>query len=265
LSVYTLHLPGLKTRALGRNCFHFSTVESTQDILRNLFHQGAAEGTTVLADEQSKGRGRAGKSWSSIPGGQIQVSVLLSPTFPLTYFPLVNVATGITICEALEEYGVREVQIKWPNDVYVSGRKIAGTIAEFHQEAKGGALLLGIGINVEGKNEALPPEIHDTAITVEMVRPSPDRFELLGMIFNHLEAQLDDLHTGLEQETVHIQSEFQRRWIYRGKEISVNTGQVVLKGTSEKIDSDGALLLKARDGSVQRVLSGDVVQVRVNS
>ncbi|MFH1017412.1 MAG: biotin--[acetyl-CoA-carboxylase] ligase [Pseudomonadota bacterium] len=251
-----IEIPGLKTKTLGHPILHVEETESTQNLLRELFKNGAREGTLVLADRQTRGRGRLGRSWSTIPGLQILASVLLVPNVPPAHLPFLSLAAGLAVAEALEFLGVPGTGLKWPNDVMVGGRKICGLLAEVVFQPGPAAVLLGMGLNVEGTAEELPVELRETAVTVQMCMPSPcDHVRILSLVLEALEARLDHFQRG---DTERLRLDYEKRWIQRGRTVNVDTGSDRITGTAEGIGADGSLLVRDSAGMERRISAGDV-------
>jgi len=258
MSSTPLYLPHLRTKKLGRVAYHFADVGSTQDHLKQMALEGASEGTVVLADRQLSGRGRQGRRWFSLPQPQIFSSILICPPVPRENLPIVNIVAGLAVAEALQIQGVSDVQIKWPNDVFLKGKKVAGILSEtieLPKSRQATAIILGIGVNVLGKMEDFPEELRNRAITLEMLLPSPDRFSLFSDILFALEEWIEELSL---RGSNAVQSEFKERWIYSRRPLKVNLSQRTVFGIASEIDTDGALLLHTKEGDVLRVLSGDI-------
>ena len=142
----------LSTNCIGHPILSYEKVSSTNDVLKDLAVQGAPEGTTVVAEAQSRGRGRRGREWSSVPGKGVYMSVLLRPGIPGTEAGLLAILGGVSVIRALETLELKDIALKWPNDVLAGGRKIAGILVE--PRIGGGQVefaVVGIGINVEQK------------------------------------------------------------------------------------------------------------------
>lgn len=251
----SIQLSNLKTKWLGKTIYEFEEVTSTQDILRKEFNIKTPTGLVILTKRQTKGRGRQGRTWIDIPGDQIFSSILLRPHLPLEKLSILNIAAGLAICDALEELGIQNVALKWPNDVFVSGRKISGILSEFIQTSDDRAIIIGIGLNISGKSTEIQPELRRIATTVAQQIPDPDRLKIFTLLLNHLEEWINKLES---KGTQPIQDEFKRRWIYSGLSISVEVGGNIVSGKATQIDDTGALLLKT-NGLTQKIVSGDII------
>ena len=159
----------MKTKLIGHPLLPYAEVASTNDVLKELAIQGASEGTTVVAQTQCKGRGRRGRTWTSVPGKGIYMSVLLRPGIPGTDAGLLAILGGVSVVRALESLELRNLALKWPNDVLAGGRKIAGILVEPRIGA--GQIefaVVGIGINVEQKAEDWTDALKQTATSCHM-------------------------------------------------------------------------------------------------
>jgi BirA family biotin operon repressor/biotin-[acetyl-CoA-carboxylase] ligase len=256
-SLQILNLPSLRTRKLGRPTLHVAEVDSTQEVLKRELDHGRTEGTVVLADRQAQGRGRQGHVWLSIPGEQLFASVLLRPALPPDRLPLLSIAAGVALCEAMESWGLSDLGLKWPNDVFIAARKVAGVLPEL-THVKGSqtpAVILGIGINLHGTTSEIPSEIASIATTVQAHGTPPDRLRSLAEVLNHLEGWYDEV-AGLESGR--IQREFAKRWIWQGQMVVVRDTGTELRGKAQNIDESGALLVVDPAGRIHRVISGDI-------
>lgn len=234
----------------------FQQVGSTNDFARTLADAGAPAGTTVVAEEQIAGRGRGGKEWSSPPGLGIWMSVILRPA-ALPAPGLLPILVGLAAAEALDEY-VRPVraQVKWPNDVHLAGRKVAGILCEGAWESgRPGAVVAGIGINAGHSPADFPPELRDVATSVRIAAGwAPPRAEVAGAIVrgilrhaSHPPAQLG----GALLDALHTRDALQ------GRDVVV-TGATPVRGIALGISPAGALLVRSEVGALRTVRAGTV-------
>ena len=142
-------------------------------------------GTLVLTDHQPAGKGTQGRSWFSLPKPQLMFSLLIQPNLPIKVFPIINILCGILMVKSLNEFDI-EAQVKWPNDIFIQGKKAGGILSELID----GKVVLGIGVNTEGNEEDFPKELRDIATTVSM-HGKIDRFDLLNSFLTRLEMALD--------------------------------------------------------------------------
>jgi BirA family biotin operon repressor/biotin-[acetyl-CoA-carboxylase] ligase len=241
----------LRTRYLGRNLLYLGTTSSTQDVARAEAERGGPVGTAVLAEEQPAGRGRLGRAWVSPAGKNIYVTLVMRP--PAPKLRVLSIVSPLAIAEALEGIGLAP-RLKWPNDVLVGGRKIAGILIE--TELSGAAVkyaLVGIGLNVNFDVEATP-EIADIATSVrrELGRDA-SREELLAALLNAFEARYEQ---ALEGDVVF--QAWRSRLETLGRRVRATLGERVEEGVAEDVDAEGNLLIRRDDGSLAVVEAGDV-------
>jgi BirA family biotin operon repressor/biotin-[acetyl-CoA-carboxylase] ligase len=224
---------------LGRPRLHLRETGSTNDRARALAANGAPHGTLVTAREQTAGRGRHGRSWVGPPGQALLMSLVLRELDPL--LPL---RAGLAVSDLARD----AARVKWPNDVWVDGRKVAGILVEARVQA--GWAVLGIGINVAVDLERLPDELHETAGT-------------LGRRPEELEDALAELLSGLERRLAEPAAEslaaLRARDALLGREIGWDDGEGVAAG----IDDAGSLLVRLRDGREIALSSGEVLLRRI--
>jgi BirA family transcriptional regulator, biotin operon repressor / biotin---[acetyl-CoA-carboxylase] ligase len=214
---------------IGLPRVHFRLIDSTNERARELALAGAPHGTLVSADEQVAGRGRQGRIWTAPPRSAVLMSVVLRELSPL-----VTLAAAVATCEACENAAGASCTIKWPNDIWLDGRKAAGILVEGRPQE--GWAVLGIGLNVRISPEQFPPELRETATSVP---GSPDPEEMLSELLERLDAWLaappDDVLTAWGD-----------RDALRGRQVSWDGGE----GKAAGIDDAGALLVDTSDGQI---------------
>ena len=241
---------------LGRRIHWLDTASSTNDIAARLAELGAEEGTVVVADAQTAGRGRLGRVWFSAPGAGLYASIVLR----LVPGALLTLASGVALAEGVEASTGLPAELKWPNDLMVGKRKLAGILAE--ASARGAALqyiVLGFGLNL--RPVAYPPELADraTSVEAEIDRPA-DRALILAEVLVALAARYADLQGGRFDV---ILSAWRQRASssLSGAPVEWDAGNGVVRGRAEDIDESGALLVRV-GGRIERVTAGEVRWVR---
>lgn len=247
---------GLRTSLLGRQIAYHREVASTQDTAKALAAQGAREGTVVIAETQTGGRGRMGRIWTSPPGG-IYLSIILRPDIKPSEalrFPLI---AGVAAAQAIEQITELKPQLKWPNDVIVAGKKAGGILTEMSAEIdRINYIVIGIGINVNTRRAHFPEEIAGIATSLrEECGKEVSRVKLVQEILAQLESLYQDFQlSGFEPIRV--------RWKALsntiGARVSISSGGKEVKGEAIDIDGDGALILRKTNGVLERVIAGDV-------
>lgn len=239
-------------RWLGHPFVWKSETASTHDDLRALAQSGAAHGTLVAADQQTAGRGRLGRAWLSAPGENLAVSMLLRPDAELSVIATLPLVTGLAVSDAVDTVlGAARSRVKWPNDVRVDGRKVAGVLVEGSLRGDQLAwLLVGVGVNVRG--EEPPAAVRDLATTLRQVAGRDvDRSAVLAAMVTALEGRYETLFT---RGFGALHDALRRRCDTLGARVTV--GDVT--GVAEDIADDGALLLRTDDGRLVDVRVGDV-------
>lgn len=212
--------------------------------------------TLVLTDHQTAGRGRGENRWWSSEGALTFSLLLPSESVSLSpaNIPKTSLVTGLAVVHAIEQIVPGEkTQLKWPNDVYLRGRKVCGVLVEAIDGSRG-ALVIGIGVNVNNSVSEAPDELHNTSIALcDVIGRPVDRTELLMAILKHVESQLGKLRSGDDQ----LQRQWQDRCLLTGQTIRVDTANQQLVGVCRGIDEQGALLLELGT-SMERCLTGTV-------
>jgi BirA family biotin operon repressor/biotin-[acetyl-CoA-carboxylase] ligase len=245
----------LKARWLGSQRIDLEACASTNDEAARLARAGAQHGTVVIAERQTAGRGRDGRVWQSPPGG-LYLSAVVRPPLPISAVPPMTLAIGIGLCDAARAFGAPAV-LKWPNDVLVDNRKLAGVLVE--AQSQGGKLdsvIVGIGINLDGE---LAEPVSSTGITLaEGANRVVRREEFIQHLLADVERWIDRyVAVGIEA----IIPSWQQR-MAPGLAARATIDGAAMTGQMTGLDPDGSLLLRDASGKVHRVRSGDVEMIR---
>jgi len=252
--------PLLGTRELGAVIHAHDSVPSTNDAAFALAQEGAEHGEVVVAERQTRGKGRRGRVWESPPGLNLYLSVVLRPELPPQRAPELTLVGAVAVAETLREAGAA-ADIKWPNDVLVAGRKVAGLLTELSADTERIRFaILGIGVNLNARREDFPPELAAQATSLREARgEAVPRALFTAALLANLERWLN----------VHAERGFEpvrERWTALsctlGREVLVTSERSELRGTAVEIDAAGALVVRTADGRVERILSGDVESLR---
>lgn len=240
---------------IGEPILWLETTTSTMDDAARLAADGAPEGLVVVADEQTAGRGRAGRSWIAPAGTSLLLSILVRPLLPADRLVTLPLMTGVAVAEAIERTANVQCQLKWPNDVLLNGQKLAGILTSTQASVTGGAaVIIGIGINVTTPAEALPP---GAISLLTATGTGVDRHQLLHELLARFAARYQEF---LDSEGRPDLGAWMDRAAYLGSTVEVHDGSQRLAGRFRGIDSAGALLLELADGSVRRIVAGDLVR-----
>ena len=249
---------GLTRHSLfGRSFRYYDEIESTNVEAKSLASEGAPEGTVIIAESQSAGRGRLGRRWTSPAGKGLLFSVILRPDLPMADAHLFTFVAGAAAAEAIERHTDLPVAIKWPNDLFISDRKVGGILLEISGEQDEiDWVVVGIGLNVNTEYSELPVALRRTAISIKMAAGKPlDRSELLAGLLLELEAQyLEAMRNGFDRAL----AGFRARDYLQHKTVSVQTREGPIVGEATGIDDRGALLVELPHRHVRRFHSGDV-------
>jgi BirA family biotin operon repressor/biotin-[acetyl-CoA-carboxylase] ligase len=240
-----------------RLVFHRRTLSTNADAFR-LAEEGAAEGTVVIADAQSAGKGRRGRAWSSPDAVNLYCSVVLRPSIMPHEAPQLTFLSAVAVARAIEATTFLKPEIKWPNDLLIDGKKVAGLLNEMSAETDGiNFVILGIGVNLNMTIDQFPSDLRHPATSILIESGSPVvRSRFTGIILN----ELDKLYTDfLASGFAPVRREWQQRCNANGRSVVVSdAGTGVVSGMFAGIDEDGALLVKIGEGRIERILSGDV-------
>ena len=248
---------GLQTDIIGRKIYYFGTIDSTQNFAIELAKRPHENGSLVIADRQTQGRGRLNRKWAS-PKGGIWMSILLRPNFEPSYTSLFPMATSLALTVSIEKTLKIKTELKWPNDVTIKGNKVAGILIDASVESnKIDYLIIGIGINFKINPGTISKSIKQkkygiaTLISKDQgTRPA----ELVQQFLLELEKTYNNILTG---NVGTIRKEWIKRSSTIGKNVTITTTTGTLKGKVTGIDKTGALIL-SRNGIVQHVLAGDM-------
>lgn len=246
---------GLKTRYLKGPIYHFDTLASTNDLAKELGTKGAPQGTLVVAEGQTKGRGRLGRQWDSPPAAGLYVSLLLRPPLPPTELPQITLTTAVAVVRALRRATGLSLGIKWPNDLLLAGKKVGGILTEMETESDQiRYLVVGLGLNVN--NLWLPAELETTATSLTLA--TGRTFSRLEILRACLE-EFDDLYDRfLARQFSAILEEWKSYTVTLGQVVTVRQGPAAICGEALEVAADGALLVRTQTGEIVRVTSGEI-------
>jgi BirA family biotin operon repressor/biotin-[acetyl-CoA-carboxylase] ligase len=243
----------------ARRIYHFFKVDSTNTVAMHLGEEGEPHGAVVLAEEQTAGRGRAGRAWLSEKSAGIHCTVLLRPPIPPGHAPLLTLVAGLAARDAAAEELDNIPDIRWPNDLLVRGRKFSGILTEMHAEPdRVHYAVIGIGINVN--QTKMPPELDGIATSLRMETGKlHSRLELLIRLLRYLDRYYNQF---LAEGAVPILRRFAEVSSYsQGKRVRITTATETFTGTTAGLESSGVLRVARDDGrGIEPVLSGDVAE-----
>ncbi len=247
----------LRSRLIGRSLQVLAEVGSTNDAVMVAGRAGAPEGLAILADRQTAGRGRRGRTWASPPGVGLYTSILLRPGQPAAQVPLLTLVAGLAVGEAIQEIADQDVRLKWPNDVMLDGRKVAGILTEMATvDSWVSHVAVGIGINVNHGAQDMPEEVFPVATSLALASGrSIARCDLAAAVYNSLDRWYRVFREG-DSQTILVRG--RERSATVGETVDVLAGEERWRGLAVDLDADGALLVQDEAGGVRRVVASDV-------
>jgi BirA family biotin operon repressor/biotin-[acetyl-CoA-carboxylase] ligase len=245
----------LNTNYIGKEIHYFREVDSTNEVAKKLAREGAPEGTIIIAESQSRGKGRRGKKWIS-PLGGAWLSIILRPnTLPINA-PQLTFIAGVAAAQTIkDEYGL-DAGIKWPNDVLIDNKKVCGVLTEISTEIDTiDYIVTGIGIDANIDVNLLPPELRDTTTSIKSeLDHDISRMILVQKFLGNFETMYDEFNKGNFQEIL-------RKWRQLsktiGRQVEIRKGTEFIRGEAVGVNSKGALILELEDGTLQKIISGE--------
>jgi BirA family transcriptional regulator, biotin operon repressor / biotin---[acetyl-CoA-carboxylase] ligase len=249
--------PRLKTRVIGKKILYYNELDSTNTTAYELAHKINGEGAIVVAEKQNKGKGRLLRHWSSPKSGGIYMSVILRPDITPFYAPVITLMAAVSVAQAIRDVSAVEACIKWPNDIIVKDKKVAGILTEMEAESdRVKFIILGIGINVNSMLSELPK----TASSIARMSGGPvSRQALLIAIIERLEHNYNNINKAGFSE---IRLEWKNLSATLGRRVRANCMHKIIEGTACDIDLDGALKIRTDNGFHEKIFAGDLVVLR---
>jgi len=251
---------GLSTDYIGQKIFYFPELESTNIIAKvkaSPRAEGINEGTIIIAERQSAGKGRLGRRWFS-PLGGIWLSIILYPQLSPSYIPRITLMTAVAIVKAIERCAQIKAQIKWPNDILINEKKVCGILTEMSAELDMiNWVVVGIGINVNVDHREFPEDIQEKIISLqEFLGKEISRVRLAQILLEEFEKYYERLK---RREFSSILKEWKLYSHTLGRKIKINMGEKVVSGEAINVNEEGALILKKEDGELLEIISGTII------
>ena len=247
----------LNTKFLGKRVYYFDSTDSTQNFAMEIASNDKENGTVIISKKQTMGRGRMKRKWKS-PTGGIWMSIIIHPKFDVSYTTLVPIATSLALCMAIEKILKIKPELKWPNDVTLKGKKVAGVLVDtsiISNEIEN--VVLGIGINFKIKPHELASTIKKTPNfygVATLVKKNERALPLVHQFLYELEKVFQLINS---RRIKKIKSEWTKRSSTIGRNVSIITSEGNVNGKAVKIDSDGALII-SKGKKAEKILVGDI-------
>ena len=253
----------LKTEFLGKVIRYQDEMESTNSTLLELGENGASEGTVVIADRQTRGRGRLEHSWISPAGKNLYISILFRPEIVATDSPLFTLIASVALVDVIQKLGIEDVDIKWPNDIRISGKKVSGVLTEMRPRREmADFIVVGIGVNINMSRDEIDSEMGDVAAIATSIKENVgkdlDRAKFAADLLLELEKWYK-IFTTRGRGKSKILSEWSSKWGDKDKRVSVSINdQEQFEGKAVGIDNNGYLIVEMDSGDATKVIAGDV-------
>ncbi|HER25326.1 MAG TPA: biotin--[acetyl-CoA-carboxylase] ligase [Candidatus Atribacteria bacterium] len=250
----------LYTEYIGKEIYYFPELKSTNIMAKEKALQGIEkikEGTLIIAERQSAGKGRLGREWFS-PIGGIWISIILYPQLSPSYIPRITLMSAVAVVKAIKICTQIEPQIKWPNDILINEKKVCGILTEMNAELDIiNWVVVGIGINANIDHRAFPQDIQENTISLkEVAGKEVLRIKLVQAFLQEFEKHYESLK---RREFSSILKEWKLNSHTLGRKVKVDMGERIITGEAVDIDKEGALVLKKEDGKLIKIISGTVV------
>ncbi|MEC9436238.1 MAG: biotin--[acetyl-CoA-carboxylase] ligase [Thermoproteota archaeon] len=250
----------LKTQLIGKRVYYFEEIDSTQNFAQNIAADKKENGTIIIAEKQTSGRGRLDRKWTS-PKGGIWFSLIIHPKFDVSSSTLIPILSAVALSKSIKSVLDIETEVKWPNDITMNGKKVAGVLVDASFQTNSiDYLILGIGINFDIDAKKLEKRLTKTPnfYGIDSLRGKEDKTppkKLLKEFLLQFEKNLFQLDKGEKSKII---KEWTKRAAGIGKKITINTSNGKISGISQGIDNDGALKIKTRN-EIKKIYVGDVV------
>jgi len=251
----------LRTQSLGKVIHYQEEMGSTNTELIELGEKGASEGTVVIADKQTEGKGRLERTWVSPAGANLYISILFRPEIVATDSPLFTFLASIALKETIEKIGVTNTKIKWPNDIQIDGKKVAGVLTEMRSKrAMVDFIVVGIGVNINMSRDSIDKEMGEVARIATSIKENLgkdiDRAKFTADLLLELEKWYQIFSSKGKKA---ILREWTDKWGDLNKRVRINVeGEPEFEATALGIDDEGYLLVKTDNGEINKVIAGDV-------
>jgi BirA family biotin operon repressor/biotin-[acetyl-CoA-carboxylase] ligase len=252
----------LKTEFIGRQAYYFDIIDSTQNQALKMADDEANNGSVIVASKQTGGRGRSGRKWVS-PKGGIWISIILQPKFDISITTLFPIASSLALSIAIEKTFSINPELKWPNDLTIKGKKVAGMLVDVALESnKIENLVLGVGINFDVNVKEIEKALKGTPNFYGVASLTDQKKEIKPVkLVQVFLVELERIYKLLETiQTKKIISDWTLRSSTIGKNVELNTTDAKIKGKAIRIDEDGALVV-TENGKINRIIAGDIIHV----
>lgn len=247
----------LKTKRIGKKIHYFPVIDSTNSKAYQLALQGASEGEFVISESQESGKGRLGRKWFSPPYLNLYISIILRPNILPNKASMITLLSAVATAEAIKNYLNISPTIKWPNDILINGKKVAGVLNEINSEMdRIHFIILGIGVNINIDKDTFPVDLRKSATSLRIETGKIiSRKEFTCKLLHEIEIWYE---TFLEKGGQPIIESWKKWANIKGKNVKVSSFNEIIYGKAIDIDSEGALFIESENGELKRIVAGDV-------
>ena len=253
---------GIKTKTLGQQAYYFDSIDSTQNQALKMADEQKNDGAIIIAEKQTGGKGRSGRKWIS-PKGGIWLSIILHPKFDISITTLFPIASSLALSYAIEKTCNVSPSLKWPNDLTVNGKKLAGMLVDVSMQSNRiESLVLGVGINFNVNVKEIEKELKNTLNYYGIASLSEQKNKVTGVeLVQSFLLELEKIYELLNtKQTKKIIAEWTKRSSTIGKNVELDTRDGKIKGKATKIDEDGALVI-SHNNKISRIIAGDIIHL----
>jgi len=252
---------GLRTKIFGHPLLYFQELTSTNDMARELAMRGAREGTVIVAETQSKGRGRLKRQWVS-PEGGLWLSIVLRPKIEPKHAPKLTLVASVAVAKTIRKLFQLKAETKWPNDILINHKKVCGILTEAKTRVNElDFVIVGVGMNANFRVNALPSSLRDFSTTLrEELKTEIERETMLRTLLEETESYYNMFSEG-KFET--ILKEWRNSARFLGSYVKIVSHEEKIEGWAADIDEAGALMVKLKDQTMRKVTSGDLTVLRI--
>ncbi|HEY3305940.1 MAG TPA: biotin--[acetyl-CoA-carboxylase] ligase [Candidatus Binatia bacterium] len=251
---------GLGSRRLAKKIHYFSEIDSTNRFAFKRAQEGGEEGEVVIAESQTQGKGRMGRNWFSPPSLNLYLSVILKPKLPPASASQLTLMAAVALAETVQSFLATPPSIKWPNDILVGGKKLAGILTESSCETdRVHFVVIGIGVNLNLPAESISEALRERATSLLILTGKPiDRTLFAGQLINDLDRCYGELE---DKGFPWIAGRWEGFFDLRNRKVAVEIADQRLSGIARGIDGDGALILEEESGALRKIIAGEVIPI----
>jgi len=245
-------------KRIGRKILHFDSISSTNDVLKEKALAGECEGLVITADEQTRGRGRGGNSWLSTRGEGLYFSVLLRPQINARDAGIFSLFPSIALADAIAHQSGAKATTKWPNDIFLTGKKVAGILGESSTTSqKINFVIVGAGINVLHEQKDFPPDLSDSACSIKSATgKTVDKSDLLYDILSGMESIYSQMNNSADWQHL-IADKWMKRCLHLEHKVIIKNNTFLKEGIFAKISTTGEALIRTENGILEKIAVGN--------